>query len=115
MVSDLVVALSYFDRKVGPTVFIEIPEKLSEEVKMVLNQVFDQTTSEGFFWHSLGGGFVTSLNYYFEIKSDWARGAKEMLMCSLIFKDKLEGATVETEVIAWVVEFIQKMRSQTDS
>nr|MDO8111449.1 hypothetical protein [Candidatus Sigynarchaeota archaeon] len=111
---ELVVALSYFDRKVGPTVFIEYPEKIGEEEKMTLNQIFDQTTSEGWFWHSLNTkDFATSINYYFEIKSDWARGLKEMLMCSLIFKEKLNSEK-EHEVLSWLTDFVTKMHGRPD-
>ena len=112
---DLIVALSFFDKKVGPTVFIEISEEgesLPEDIKITLNQVFDQTINEGFFFHSLSGGeWSNSLNYYFEIKSDWARGLKEMLMCSLVLRNKLSSKK-EHEVLSWVIDFVQKMRTK---
>ncbi len=112
--ADLIVALSYFDRKIGPTVYIEYPERVGEEEKMTLNQIFDQTTSEGWFWHSLNTkDYATSLNYYFEIKSDWARGLKEMLMCSIIFKEKLNSEK-EHEVLSWVSDFVMKMHGRPD-
>ncbi len=111
---DLIVALSYFDRKIGPTVYMEYPERVGEEEKMTLNQIFDQTTSEGWFWHSLNTkDYATSLNYYFEIKSDWARGLKEMLMCSIIFREKLS-SDKEHEVLSWVSDFVQKMHARPD-
>ena len=111
---DLVVTLSYFDRKVGPTVFLEYPEHIGEEEKMTLNQIFDQTTNEGFFSHSLNTReFATSLNYYFEIKSDWARGLKEMLMCSLLFKEKVTSEK-EHEVLSWITDFVMKMHGRPD-
>ncbi len=111
---DLIVALSYFDRKIGPTVYMEYPEKAGEEEKMTLNQIFDQTTSEGWFWHSLNTkDFSTSLNYYFEIKSDWARGLKEMLMCSIIFKEK-QSSEKEHDVLSWLTDFVTKMHGRAD-
>ncbi len=103
------IALSYFDNKIGPQVFLET-EKLGEDVKLVLSQVFDQTPNEGFFWHSLANPWTTSLNYYFEVRSEWARGKKEMLMISLVFKDKLTSEK-EHEVLSWVIDFIQKMKT----
>jgi hypothetical protein len=112
--ADLIVALSYFDRKIGPTVYMEYPERVGEEEKMTLNQIFDQTTSEGWFWHSLNTkDYATSLNYYFEIKSDWARGLKEMLMCSIIFKEKM-GPDKEHDVLSWLTDLIQKMHARHD-
>ncbi|NMC06254.1 MAG: hypothetical protein GYA24_13645 [Candidatus Lokiarchaeota archaeon] len=111
---DLIVALSYFDRKIGPTVYMEYPERVGEEEKMTLNQIFDQTTSEGWFWHSLNTkDYATSLNYYFEIKSDWARGLKEMLMCSILFKEKLNSEK-EHEVLSWLTDFVMKMHGRPD-
>jgi len=93
---------------------MEYPEKIDEESKMVLNQIFDQTTNEGWFWHSINNvNFSTSLNYYFEIKSDWARGLKEMLMVSILFKDKLN-ADKEFEVLSWVTDFVTKMHERAD-
>jgi hypothetical protein len=112
--TDLICVLSYFDRKIGPTVYIEYPDKVGEEEKITLNQIFDQTTSEGWFWHSLNTKeFATSLNYYFEIKSDWARGLKEMLMCSLLFKEKLSSEK-EIEVLSWITDFVMKMHGRPD-
>ncbi|MHA1683850.1 MAG: hypothetical protein ACTSUE_23120 [Promethearchaeota archaeon] len=110
--SEIVVVLSYFDRKVGPTAFIEVPEnKIGGDVEMVLGQIFDQTTSEGFFWHSISGKFKTSLNYYFEIPSEIARGFKEMLMISIVFTENLSPEK-EHEVLSWVIDFAQKLRSK---
>ncbi|MHA1793448.1 MAG: hypothetical protein ACTSVI_12430 [Promethearchaeota archaeon] len=110
--ADVVVVLSYFDSKVGPTCFIEIPvNKIGTDIEIVLNQIFDQTTTEGFFWHSISGIYQTSLNYYFEINSDWARGNKEMLMISIVFKEKIE-TEKEHDVLSWVIDFVQKMRTK---
>ncbi|MFX0100928.1 MAG: hypothetical protein ACFFCS_15235 [Candidatus Hodarchaeota archaeon] len=109
--SDLVVVLSYFDRKVGPICYMEIPEKeIGGDIRVTLNQIFDQTSTESFFSHSIQGAFASSLNYYFEIKSDWARGSKEMLMVSVVFKNKISSAK-ETEVLSWVIDFAQKIKS----
>lgn len=109
--SDLVVVLSYFDRKVGPVCFIEIPdEKIGGDIRVTLNQIFDQTSTESFFSHSIQGTYNSSLNYYFEIKSDWARGSKEMLMVSVVFKSKLNSEK-EHEVLSWIIDFAQKLKS----
>ncbi|MEX2757537.1 MAG: hypothetical protein Q6365_019320, partial [Candidatus Sigynarchaeota archaeon] len=74
----------------------------------------DQTTNEGWCWHSLNTkDFATSLNYYFEIKSDWARGLKEMLMCSIIFKEK-PSSDKELEILSWITDFVTKMHGRAD-
>ncbi|MFX1495119.1 MAG: hypothetical protein ACFFBZ_12610 [Promethearchaeota archaeon] len=77
-------ALSYFDRKMGPSVFYSYPEnKLKEESALVIANLMDQIISEGFFTHSFNSSYT--MNYYFEIDSKWARGNKEFLMISVIF------------------------------
>ncbi|MBD3186095.1 hypothetical protein GF325_04625 [Candidatus Bathyarchaeota archaeon] len=112
---ELVVILSFFDMKVGPVCYIEVPEnKLGADIEMVLSQIFDQTATEGFFWHSITGKYKTSLNYYFEIPSEWARGYKEMLMLSIVFKEKLSSKK-EHDVLSWVIDYVQKLRGKPDA
>lgn len=66
----------------------------------------DQTVSEGFFTHS----FETrkSMNFYFEIRSDWARGNKEMLMISIVY-DRLISSELEANVNTLCSEFSEKL------
>jgi len=84
----IIVTLSIFKRRSGPLMFYSFPEnflnKLEEESiaeKMAL------TFKDKFFIHQ--SSFVSSLNYYFEIYSDWARGNKEMLLFSVILDRKI--------------------------
>jgi len=82
-----IVALSYFHRKIGPLVFYSYPEDiLDDDLSVRIANIMDQTFNEGFFTHSFEN--LNSMNYYFEIHSDWARGNKEMLMISIIFKQQ---------------------------
>lgn len=88
-----IVTLSYFHRKIGPLVFYSFPEGiLEEELSVRIANIMDQTFKESFF--TLSFEKLNSMNYYFEISSDWARGNKEMLMISIIFEQQ---TTLEME------------------
>ena len=78
------IILSFFNRKKGPIVFHSYPENALIESEMIeitqnMNQAFNK---EFFVQHS--STVPSSLNYYFEVYSDWARGKKEMLLLSII-------------------------------
>ena len=66
----------------------------------------DQTVSEGFFIHSFENR--KSMNLYFEIRSDWARGNKDMLMISIIF-DRQISSDLEANVKTLCLEFSDKL------
>ncbi|MFX1408758.1 MAG: hypothetical protein ACFFA6_00265 [Promethearchaeota archaeon] len=88
------VALSYFHRKIGPLVFYSYPKDiLAKELEVKIANIMDQQFNEGFFTHSFEN--LKSLNYYFEIHSDWARGNKEMLMFSVILEQQIKPANEE--------------------
>lgn len=83
-----IVALSYFHRKIGPVVFFSYPKNtLDKELSVKIANIMDQQYSEGFFTHSFEN--LKSMNYYFEIHSDWARGNTEMLMVSIILDQQI--------------------------
>ncbi|MFX1281698.1 MAG: hypothetical protein ACFFA3_20270, partial [Promethearchaeota archaeon] len=83
-----IVALSYFHRKIGPLVFFSHPKNsLDKELSAKIANIMDQQYNEGFFTHSFEN--LKSLNYYFEIHSDWARGNKEMLMVSIVLDQQI--------------------------
>ncbi len=71
----------------------------------------DQTFSEGFFTHSFENLF--SMNYYFEIHSEWARGNKEMLMVSIIF-DQTTTPDMEQNVLTLCNEFSEKLQANEE-
>jgi len=78
------VALSYFARRKGPLVFYAYPESTLEEgFAIQIANIMDQVSKEGFFVHQ-SSTIPSSLNYYFEIPSEWARGNKEMLIISVV-------------------------------
>ncbi|MHA1750661.1 MAG: hypothetical protein ACTSYF_18715, partial [Promethearchaeota archaeon] len=107
-----IVALSYFHRKIGPIVFYSYPEnELDEQLSTRIANIMDQTVSEGFFTHSFENKI--SLNYYFEVHSDWARGNKEMLMVSSVFYRQLT-PDIEQNVINLLTEFSEKLQSNEE-
>ncbi|MCJ7649954.1 MAG: hypothetical protein MUP85_15185 [Candidatus Lokiarchaeota archaeon] len=107
-----IVALSYFHRKIGPLVFYSYPEhELDEQLSTRIANIMDQTVSEGFFTHSFENKI--SMNYYFEVHSDWARGNKEMLMVSSVFYRQLT-PEIEQNVVNLCTEFSEKLQSNEE-
>ncbi len=105
----IIVALCHFHRKIGPLVFYSYPEgKLDESLSIRIANIMDQTFTEGFFTHSFES--LNSMNYYFEIHSDWARGNKEMLMISIIFEQQTN-PEMEQIVSTLSREFSKKLSS----
>ncbi|MHA1342254.1 MAG: hypothetical protein ACTSRZ_20855 [Promethearchaeota archaeon] len=109
---NLVIALSWFHRKVGPMIFYSYPEgMLKEEEKIRIADQIDQAFEEGFFSHSFDN--IISMNYYFEIYSEWARGQKEMLMISIIFYENVT-PDIEHEVLGQCIEFSRKLKKNKE-
>ena len=89
----ITISISYFHRKIGLINAYAYPESvLEDDLSIRIANIMDQTFNEGFFTHSFEN--LYSMNYYFEIPSEWARGNKEMLMVSVIFDQQ---TTVEIE------------------
>ncbi len=102
------VAISYFHRKIGPIVYYSYPVLvLDEKEKIRLADIMDQAFEEGFFTHKFSN--LYSMNYYFEIPSDWARGNKEMLMLSIIV-DITPDQDVEQTINAWCEDFSNRLK-----
>ena len=106
------VALSYFHRKIGPLVFYSYPEDmLDKDLSLKIANIMDQQFSEGFFTHSFEN--LKSMNYYFEIHSDWARGNKEMLMVSIILDQQIT-LEVEEKISILCNEFSEQLQSNEE-
>ncbi|MHA2392468.1 MAG: hypothetical protein ACXAEX_11040 [Promethearchaeota archaeon] len=105
------VALSYFHRKIGPSVFYSYPkDSLDRELSVKIANIMD-LYNEGFFTHSFEN--LKSLNYYFEIHSDWARGNMEMLMVSTIIDQQLS-PEIEEKISELCVEFSEQLQSNEE-
>ena len=107
-----IVALSYFHRKIGPLVFYSYPkDTLEKDLAIKIANIMDQQFSEGFFTHSFEN--LKSMNYYFEIHSDWARGNKEMLMVSIILDQQIT-LEVEGKISILCNEFSEQLQSNEE-
>ena len=107
-----IVALSYFHRKIGPLVFYSYPKNILEkELAGKIANIMDQQFSEGFFTHSFEN--LKSMNYYFEIHSDWARGNNEMLMVSIVL-DQLIPPEIEEKISILCTEFSERLKSNEE-
>ena len=80
-----------------------LDNKLSTRIANIMDQQF----IEGFFTHSFED--TITMNYYFEIQSDWARGNKDMLMISLIFNQQTT-QEIEDKIQNLCIEFSEKAR-----
>ncbi|OLS14864.1 MAG: hypothetical protein RBG13Loki_1496 [Promethearchaeota archaeon CR_4] len=105
------IALSFFHRKIGPIVVYNYPETLDEVNKLRIADIMDQAYEEGFFTHSFGD--LTSMNYYFEIFSSWARGNKEMVMVSVVLNNEVP-SDLEHLLLSWTIDFATKLRNNME-
>lgn len=102
------VILSYFHRKLGPLVFYSYPEDVfSERERNFACNLMDKTFNERFFTYQTI--FFSSMNYYFEIDSNWSRGNKEMLMLSVILNTPIN-AIIEDKIELVCQEFVSKVQ-----
>jgi CheY-like chemotaxis protein len=67
---------------------------LDKELSGKIANIMDQQFNEGFFTYYFE--YLKSMNYYFEIHSDWARGNKELLMSSIITHQQISPEIEET-------------------
>ncbi len=104
-----IVTLTIFKRRSGPNLFYSFPEDtLGNKEEESIIALMSQSFKEKFFIYK--SSFVSSLNYYFEIHSDWARGNKEMLMISVILNQ-----TINKEIEEIVQSFCLELESQLNS
>ena len=107
-----IVAISYFHRKIGPLIFYSYPKNsLDKDLSVKIANIMDQQFNEGFFTHSFEN--LKSMNYYFEIQSDWARGNKEMLMVSTVL-DQIILPEIEEKIADLCIEFSGRLQSNEE-
>ena len=106
------VAISYFHRKIGPLVFYSYPKNsLDKDLSVKIANIMDQQFNEGFLTRSFEN--LKSMNYYFEIQSDWARGFKEILMVSIIIHLQIS-PEIEESIASLCRKFAEMMKSKED-
>ncbi|MFX1382099.1 MAG: hypothetical protein ACFFBP_06600 [Promethearchaeota archaeon] len=104
------VLLSYFSRRFGPTPFIIFPEQeISENEMRILAQNMAEATKKEFFVY-LSNVIPSTLNYYFEINSEWARGNKEMLMITIMVNKPII-PLMEEDIQEICVKFAEKVKN----
>ncbi|MFX0070966.1 MAG: hypothetical protein ACFFAO_07745 [Candidatus Hermodarchaeota archaeon] len=103
--------LSYFDRIMGPLVFLTNPQNLANELEEgyveQINSLLD-TENNGFFTHNFSPELKTA-NCLFKIDSIWARGRSELAMISAIVSEEEPDYTTYEEVLSKFVEKIKNI------
>lgn len=105
-------ALTFFKRRSGPHMFYSVPEDTLNNVeKESIVEILVQSYKEKFFTYQ--SSTISSLNYYFELHSDWARGNKEMLMISVILDRKINQA-IEEIIQSLCIDFESQLSATHD-
>ncbi len=107
-----IVSLTFFKRRSGPLIYYYYPEnslKVTEKVSIVDTMI--SASNEKYFIHQSSN--LSSLNYYFEIHSEWARGKKEMLMISVILNTKIT-KSIEDITLSICIDFETDLTSIKD-
>ncbi len=107
-----IVSLTFFKRRTGPLIYYYYPEnslKATEKASIVDTMM--SASNEKFFIRQSSN--LSSLNYYFEIHSDWARGKKEMLMISVILNTKIT-KSIEDIILSICIDFETDLTSIKD-
>lgn len=101
--------LSYFDRRIGPTLFYSYPEAiLDEDLSYRIGALMNSVFTEGSFTFSYDD--ISLLNYYFEINSPWTCGGKEILMLTFVFQRI--SRDIERKIINLFKNFQNKLDSE---
>jgi hypothetical protein len=107
--AETAVIFSYFDFKLGPLIFDSYPESTNDdELIFRIQNIMDGAFNEGFFVY-MSSVVPSTLNYYFEIPSEWARGGKEMLMISVIL-DKPITLLLGQSIQEYFTDFATKLK-----
>ena len=105
----MIVLLSYFHTKIGPKIFYSFPEReLDRELSDRLYDNMTQQKEEEFFTQSFEN--IKLFNHYFQIRSEWARGKREMLMLSINFNQQIS-PEIEENISLFSKKFSERMQS----
>lgn len=102
--------LSYFDRILGPKVFLTNPQNLIKSLEEdYINQIKSLMESEstGFFTHNFSSDFKTA-NWAFNLDSKWARGRSESAMISLIVSEEEPDYSAYELILS---KFVEKLKN----
>ena len=108
------IILSFFNRKKGPIVFHSYPENAIIESEVIeITQNMTQAFKKEFFVQ-YSSTIPSSLNYYFEIHSDWARGKKEMLLLSIMINKPIT-SIMEKRVQPICLDFATQIKNEENT
>ena len=103
-----IINLSYFDRRIGPTLFYSYPEAiLDEDLSHMLGSIMEAVYTERIFTYSFKD--ISLLNYYFEIRSSWCCGGQESLMLTFVFQRN----SLDSE--QKIIDLFKKFQNRLDS
>ena len=101
---------SYFDRIIGPRVFLTNPQNLinslDEEYVIQIKSLME-SESTGFFTHNFSSEFKTA-NWTFNLNSKWARGRSELAMISLIVSEEEPDYSTYESILS---KFVEKLNN----
>jgi hypothetical protein len=108
------IILSFFNRKKGPIVFHSYPENalIEPEIIEITQNMTHAFRKEFFVQYS--STIPSSLNYYFEIHSDWARGKKEMLLLSIMINKPIT-PIMEKRIQPICVDFATQIKNEENT
>jgi len=93
------IVLTYFHQIKGPGIYVSYPDAIPGDVSENLLRFFDLELDETFFEIVLLNKKQRIINLYFELKSEWARGGKEMAMISVIMKQEYDSRTIYSFIL----------------
>lgn len=106
-----IIALSYFDRKYGPSLYYFYPKDILEKDQLIQIAKLMEYCYREFFIYKFNK--INSMNYNFQIYSSWSRGGSEHLMVSIIFNSQTSPET-EQMVLNICSEFSEKLKSNKE-
>jgi len=108
----ITITLSWFHRKIGPSIYYEYPESnLQPDELLKIPDLMDTKFEEGFFHHSFTNLYL--FNYFFEIGSRWARGHKEMLLMSVCFSNPIS-TQIQHDILIHCIDFANRLKETTN-
>jgi len=107
------ILLFYFDRILGPKLFLTAPNDLIENLERKTSQQIKSlldSGEEGFFSHYFTQELKTA-NWIFKIDSEWARGRTELLMISVIVPEEEPDFTYYENLLS---KFVETMKNKPE-
>ena len=106
--------MTYFHPILGPDIILASPnnalDNLDVEFINSIKSLLDSAETNSFFTHSFKENLKT-VNYFFTIKSEWARGREEMVMITSILREQDPNLdTYQNEFIKFVGRIKKEIR-----